>query len=54
MAQNAWSHLAVVANGEKITIYLEGEPYATLSAPLPALDGPVTVRWQDQVDPGSG
>ena len=43
VAPNAWSHLAVVASGEKIMIYLEGETYATLSAPLPALDGPIVL-----------
>jgi len=43
VAPNAWTHLAVVANGEKITIFLDGEVYATLSAPLPALDGPIVL-----------
>lgn len=37
---NSWHHLAAVASGEKITIYLDGEPYTVLQAPLPALDGP--------------
>ena len=40
IAANAWRHLAVVAAGERIAIYLDGEPYATLKAPLPALNGP--------------
>ena len=43
VAANAWSHLAVVASGEKITLYVEGEPYATVSAPLPALDSPIVL-----------
>ncbi len=43
VAANAWSHLAVVSSGEKITLYLDGEPYATASAALPALDGPVVL-----------
>jgi len=37
---NSWKHLAVVADGSKITLHLNGETYATLDAALPALAGP--------------
>lgn len=37
LALNIWRHLAVVASGPQITLYLDGETYATLAASLPAL-----------------
>ena len=36
---NTWRHLAVTASGNNITLYLDGESYATLPATLPALNG---------------
>ena len=39
----AWHHFAVVAAGEKIMIYLDGEVSSTLAAPLPALNGPAVI-----------
>jgi biopolymer transport protein ExbB len=39
----AWHHLAVVATGTQITLYLDGESYATLSAALPALNSPTLI-----------
>ncbi len=38
VAANTWHHMAVVADGATITLYLDGAAYATLSAPLPALN----------------
>lgn len=38
MAVNIWRHLAVVASGARITLYLDGETYATLAENLPALN----------------
>ncbi|HTB81764.1 MAG TPA: DUF2341 domain-containing protein [Opitutaceae bacterium] len=43
VAPNSWRHLAVVAASSKITLYLDGEPYATLSAPLPALNSSAVI-----------
>jgi len=43
VAAGSWRHLAVVAAGEKIVVYLDGEPYGTLKASLPALNGPAVV-----------
>lgn len=37
VAVNSWHHLAVVAGGGKMTVYLDGESYAMLDAVLPAL-----------------
>ncbi len=33
----SWHHLAVVAGGGQLGLFLDGEPYATLAAALPAL-----------------
>ncbi len=35
---NSWHHLAVVASGSKITLYLDGESYSTLPASLPGMN----------------
>ncbi len=37
VAINIWRHLAVVASGSQITLYLDGEKYAGLTMPIPAL-----------------
>jgi biopolymer transport protein ExbB len=38
-----WHHLAVVTDGAQVILYLDGEPYATLDATLPALSGPLAI-----------
>jgi biopolymer transport protein ExbB len=43
LAAGAWKHLAVVADGATITLYVDGASYATLEAALPALKGPATL-----------
>jgi biopolymer transport protein ExbB len=43
VAAGSWHHVAVIANGERTTLYLDGEPYGVLAAPLPALNGPMVV-----------
>jgi len=43
VAPNSWHHLAVVAAGESIKLYLDGEPYSIAKAALPALNGPVVL-----------
>ena len=35
---NTWHHLAVTAGGGKLTLYLDGDPYASLAAAVPALN----------------
>ncbi len=40
---NAWTHLAVVADAAKITLYVNGDSYATLNAGLPALSTPAAL-----------
>lgn len=43
VAVNSWHHIAVVADGGKITLYLDGAPYASLNAALPTLNNPMRV-----------
>jgi len=38
VAPGGWHHVAVVANGGQIALYLDGAPYASLAAALPALN----------------
>ena len=38
-----WSHLGLVAAGNTITLYLNGEPYGTLDAAIPAISGPLVL-----------
>jgi biopolymer transport protein ExbB len=40
VAAPGWKHLALAASGTTMTLYLDGEPYATLNAAVPALNGP--------------
>lgn len=50
LAPNTWHHLAVVADGSTVTLYLDGASYATLSAPLPALNSPALIGGETPVD----
>ena len=36
-----WTHLGVVASGGSIQLFVIGEPYANVQAPLPASDAPI-------------
>jgi biopolymer transport protein ExbB len=47
---STWHHLAVVADGPTITLYLDGAAYATLSAPLPALNTPELIGGDSPSD----
>jgi len=39
LAVNVWKYLTVVSDSSKITLYVNGEPYSSLNAVLPALNG---------------
>jgi len=43
LALNVWKHLAVVADGSITTIYVDGKSYASMSASVPALTGPMII-----------
>lgn len=38
IAAGGWHHVAMVANSGQVTLYLDGAPYASLAATLPALN----------------
>ena len=40
MATTGWKHLALTATSTTFTLFLDGEPYATMAAAVPALNGP--------------
>jgi biopolymer transport protein ExbB len=50
IAANTWHHLAVVADGRTMTLYLDGGSYATLSAPLSALNAPALIDGDAPTD----
>jgi biopolymer transport protein ExbB len=39
VAANGWHHLAVVADGSQLTVYVDGAVYASLAGGIPALTG---------------
>ncbi|BBF93151.1 DUF2341 domain-containing protein [Blastochloris tepida] len=43
IAPAAWRHLAVTAANGQITLYVDGAPFATLAASLPAMSGPARI-----------
>jgi biopolymer transport protein ExbB len=43
MATAAWKHVGFTSGGGKSTLYLDGEPVATLGAVLPAVDAPASL-----------
>lgn len=48
----SWTHLAVVADGSKLTLYVNGDAAGTLNAALPALTGPLAIGG-DPNNPGA-
>ncbi len=53
LAAAAWSHLAVVADGTSVRIFLNGEPYAAVDGALPALETPLTLGGPATASPGT-
>lgn len=41
LAANTWNHLAIVAEGAALKLFVNGEPYGTANAGLPALNGAI-------------
>jgi biopolymer transport protein ExbB len=52
VAPSGWHHIAVVANGGQISLYLDGAPYASLAAALPALNT-IALIGGDTASPGA-
>jgi biopolymer transport protein ExbB len=43
LASNSWNQIAIVAQGSSMKLLVNGEPYGTANAGLPALNGPITL-----------
>jgi biopolymer transport protein ExbB len=43
LAAGAWSHLAVVADAGKVTLYVNGDEYSLAQTALPAFNSPLTI-----------
>ncbi|MEI6178025.1 MAG: DUF2341 domain-containing protein [Verrucomicrobiota bacterium] len=43
IATNSWNHIAVIADGASLKLLVNGEPYGTVNAALPELNGPITL-----------
>jgi len=50
MEVNTWRHLAVTAEGAKLTLWVNGESYATLATGLPTLNAPFTLGKEKAAD----
>ena len=43
VAANTWTHLAAVAEGSNVQLYVNGAPYARIAAAIPALNSPLVI-----------
>jgi len=50
---DSWHHLAVVASGSQLALYLDGAPYGTVSASLPALNTPFQIGGDSSAAAGA-
>ncbi len=50
---NRWQHVAVVANGAQVSIYVDGELYGSAGAALPALNSPLFIGAAPQAIPAA-
>ncbi len=51
LAPGMWRHLAVVANGGKVTLYLDGVSYGVVDAALPALNSESVIGGESEGAP---
>jgi biopolymer transport protein ExbB len=54
VAAGAWSHLALVADGKTLKLFLNGAPCASLDGTLPALDTPLVLGGLATEDAATG
>lgn len=52
VAAGKWSHLALVADGKTVRLFLNGAPYASIDGGLPALSTPLTLGGLAAEAPG--
>jgi biopolymer transport protein ExbB len=48
LAKGQWNHIAVTADGRRVTLYVNGKTAATAAAQLPALNAPATLGGDSQ------
>ena len=53
VAAGTWTHLALVADGKTVRVFLNGAPYASIDGALPALDTPITLGGLATEAPGT-
>ena len=53
IAVNEWHHIAVSASKGSAALYLDGEPYATLSASLPPMNTPILLGAETDATSGT-
>jgi biopolymer transport protein ExbB len=53
LAAATWSHLALVADGKSVRLFLNGEPYGSIDGGLPALATPITLGGLAAETPGT-
>ncbi|MDU3293561.1 MAG: DUF2341 domain-containing protein, partial [Pseudomonas aeruginosa] len=51
LAQGQWQHLALVADGTRLALYLGGREVASLAAALPAFSGAIAIGAEGQAAP---
>ena len=54
VAANAWTHLAVVAEGSNVQLYVDGAPYARIAAVIPAMNTPLLLGGLSADTPAPG
>jgi biopolymer transport protein ExbB len=52
LAAGSWKHLAMVADGSRTTLYVDGAAVANLAKPLPPLNGPAFIGGDGDGRPG--
>jgi len=52
LAAGAWKHLALVSDGTRTTLYVDGVAVANLPVPLPSLNGPAFIGGDGDGKPG--
>jgi biopolymer transport protein ExbB len=54
MGASSWHHLAVVASGSRVDLYVDGAPYGSAAMGLPALDSPSVLGGDGSTVGGNG
>jgi biopolymer transport protein ExbB len=52
LAAGSWKHLAIISDGARTTLYVDGAAVANLPVPIPALNGPAFIGGDGDGKPG--